>query len=212
MDDFEIDLQEKITDNGSNLQLPINFLCLGEIEDDDVKVYIRQSVYRELEKFAASNTERELGGILIGNYSRDMGQVIISQWIEAKYTDASAATLTFTHESWEYIHKEHEKNYPDEKIIGWQHTHPGYGIFLSNYDMFIQENFFNLPFQIAYVIDPVRNLRGFFQWKNGSVEKLKGFYIYDEVETPIITEQLFRHSADQEPLFLPPEKNLYLLF
>ena len=89
----------------------------------------------------------------------------------------------------DYVHKEHEKRYPDRKIVGWQHTHPNYGIFLSNYDTFIQENFFNLPFQIAYVIDPIQNLRGFFQWKNGRIEKLKGFYVYDEVGKPIKIEQ-----------------------
>ena len=105
--------------------------------------------------------------MLLGNYSRELGKtnVIISDYIEAKYTDASASTLTFTHDTWEYIHAEHERLYADKKIIGWQHTHPNYGIFLSNYDMFIQENFFNLPFQVAYVIDPIQNLRGFFQWK-----------------------------------------------
>ncbi len=82
---------------------------------------------------------------------------------EAKYTDATASTLTFTHETWDYVHGEHDKMYRTLRMIGWQHTHPNYGVFLSNYDMFIQENFFNLPYQLAYVVDPVQNIRGFFQ-------------------------------------------------
>ena len=102
-------------------------------------------------------------------------------YIEARYTDASASTLTFTHETWDYVYQEQSVKYPEKKIVGWQHTHPSYGIFLSNYDLFIQENFFNLPFQVAYVIDPVQKIRGFFQWKNGKIEKLKGFYIYNDV-------------------------------
>ena len=169
----------------------MNFLTFGEIENDDVKVYIKQDVYKALEKLAASDTSKELGSIILGEYCQEHGKthVIISQYIEAKYTDASASTLTFTHETWDYVHSEHEKRYPDKKIIGWQHTHPNYGIFLSNYDMFIQENFFNLPFQVAYVIDPIQSLRGFFQWKNGYIEKLKGYYIYDDVGKPIKIEQ-----------------------
>lgn len=169
------------------LQLPTNILSIGEIENDDVRVYIKQDVYKALEEYAASDVEHELGTILVGSYSEDLGKthVVISDYILAKYTDASASTLTFTHETWDYVHKEHAAKHPDKKIIGWQHTHPSYGIFLSNYDMFIQENFFNLPFQIAYVIDPVQHLRGFFQWKNGKVVKLTGFYLYDEVGTPI---------------------------
>lgn len=180
--DFDIEILEEETEGETTLQLPVNFLTLGQVETDDVKVYIHQKVYKALEKLAASDTSKELGSILIGDYSREMGSmcVVITDYIEAKYTDASAATLTFTHETWEYIHAQQEKRFPDKKIIGWQHTHPSYGIFLSNYDLFIQENFFDLPFQIAYVIDPVQQLRGFFQWKNGKTVKLHGYYVFDE--------------------------------
>lgn len=189
--DFEIEIQETNAEDTNSVQLPLNFLTFGEIENDDVKVYIKQDVYKALEKLASSDTTKELGSIILGEYTQELGKthIIISEYIEAKYTDASASTLTFTHETWDYVHKEHEKKYPEKKIIGWQHTHPNYGIFLSNYDLFIQENFFNMPFQIAYVIDPIQNIRGFFQWKNGRIEKLKGYYIYDDIGKPIKIEQ-----------------------
>ena len=190
--DFDIEIQDETVEETNRVQLPMNFLTFGEIENDDVKVYIKQDVYKALEKLAVSDTSKELGSIIIGDYCQELGKtnVIISQYVEAKYTDASASTLTFTHETWDYIHKEHERLYPDKKIIGWQHTHPNYGIFLSNYDLFIQENFFNLPFQVAYVIDPIQNIRGFFQWKNGKIEKLKGYYIYNDIGKPIKIEQI----------------------
>lgn len=217
--DFEIELKNKEVDEEKAektdaeeteaVQLPMNFLALGEIEPDDVKVYIKQDVYKALEELAASDTTKELGSIIIGDYANKLGKtnVIISEYVEAKYTDASASTLTFTHKTWDYVHSEHERLYPDKKIIGWQHTHPNYGIFLSNYDMFIQENFFNLPFQIAYVIDPIQNIRGFFQWKNGKVEKLKGYYIYDEVGKKIKIdppkEKKEKAVAENKPSKLP---------
>lgn len=209
--DFEIDVQETENQNGSNLQLPLNFLTFGELENDDVKIYIKQDVYKALEKFASSDTSKELGSILIGEYSEELGKthVVISDYIEARYTDASASTLTFTHETWDYVHREHESKYPNKKIIGWQHTHPNYGIFLSNYDLFIQENFFNMPFQIAYVIDPIQNIRGFFQWKNGRIEKLKGYYIYDDIGKPIKIEQI---KVDKKtPTQVTPSKWLYTI-
>ena len=196
--EFEIEILDSQTDQDVGIQLPLNFLSFGEIENDDVKVYIKQSTYKALEKLALSDTSKELGSILIGDYSLELGKthLVISDYIEAKYTDASASTLTFTHETWDYIHKEHELRYPQKKIIGWQHTHPNYGIFLSNYDTFIQENFFNMPFQVAYVIDPIQNIRGFFQWKNGKIEKLKGYYIYDDIGKPIKIEQTRKKSEE----------------
>ena len=190
--EFDIELEQTTEQEESgSVQLPLNFLSFGEFEADDVKVYIKQNVYKALEKYAAEDTSTERGTILIGDYCEELGKihVVISDYIEARYTDASASTLTFTHETWDYVHKQHSERFEQKKIIGWQHTHPNYGIFLSNYDLFIQENFFDLPFQIAYVIDPIQNLRGFFQWKDGKIEKLKGYYVYDEVGKPIKIEQ-----------------------
>lgn len=208
--DFEIDIQESTDANSSNVQLPLNFLSFGEIENDDVKVYIKQDVYKALEKYALQDVEHERGTIILGDYAEELGKthVIISNYIEAKYTDASASTLTFTHETWDYVHKEHDAKFSDKKIVGWQHTHPSYGIFLSNYDLFIQENFFNMPFQVAYVIDPIQNIRGFFQWKNGKIEKLKGFYIYDDVGKQIKIETNKAEKGKQETA-AKPSKVLY---
>ncbi len=188
--DFEIDILEEEAAEENPTQLPVNFIKVGEIENDDVKVYIKQNVYSALEKYSRVDTQHERGTILIGSYSLEQEKmhIVISDYIEARYTDASASTLTFTHETWDYVHKEHQSKFPDKKIIGWQHTHPNYGIFLSNYDVFIHENFFNLPFQIAYVIDPIQNIRGFFQWKNGRIEKLKGFFIFDDIGKKIDIE------------------------
>ena len=156
------------------------------------------------------DVEHERGTIILGDYAEELGKthVIISNYIEAKYTDASASTLTFTHETWDYVHKEHDAKFSDKKIVGWQHTHPSYGIFLSNYDLFIQENFFNMPFQVAYVIDPIQNIRGFFQWKNGKIEKLKGFYIYDDVGKQIKIETNKAEKGKQETA-AKPSKVLY---
>jgi len=180
--DFEIEITDTQSQSTASVQLPLNFTKIGEVQREDVQVYIKQDVYNNIEKYSSSDTHKELGGILVGDCFSDSGRhyVIISSYIEAKYTDASSSTLTFTHKSWEYIHGQLSKLYSDKKMVGWQHTHPNYGIFLSNYDMFIQENFFNLPWQVAYVVDPINSQRGFFQWKDGKVSKLEGFFIYDD--------------------------------
>lgn len=185
MEDNSIEIleQENVINVSNIVALPMNFISVGTVEHDSVQVYIKQNVYKRIEKFAKEEISKEVGSILIGDYidEKNRKTIIISDYIEAKYTDASASTLTFTHETWNYVYTEKDKKYPDKKIVGWQHTHPGYGIFLSNYDIFIQENFFNLPWQIAYVVDPVAGTRGFFEWKNNKIAKMAGFYVYDEV-------------------------------
>jgi 26S proteasome regulatory subunit N11 len=39
-------------------------------------------------------------------------------------------------------------------IVGWAHSHPGYGCFLSNVDLETQRKYFPLSHQVAMVIDP----------------------------------------------------------
>jgi len=38
-----------------------------------------------------------------------------------------------------------DAQFADKKIVGWYHSHPGFGIFLSEYDLFIHRNFFTAP-------------------------------------------------------------------
>lgn len=166
---------------GGSVALPTNIQPVGN-PDGEVKVYIKQDVYKDLEEYSALDITNEAGSILLGQHLEDEEgtHIIISEFIEAKYTDASASTLTFTHDTWDYVHTRHEKRCPEKVILGWHHTHPGYDVFLSSYDLFIQENFFDLPFQTAYVVDPIKGKRGFFAKKNGVISRLGGFFVYDD--------------------------------
>lgn len=169
-----------------SVTLPKNVYAVGDTSGS-VKIYIKQDVYKDIEEYSALDTSNEAGSILLGQHLEDESgtHIIISEFIEAKYTDASASSLTFTHDTWDYIHTRHEKRCPEKVILGWHHTHPGYDVFLSSYDLFIQENFFDLPFQTAYVVDPLKDNRGFFAKKDGVISRLGGFFIYDHGTKPI---------------------------
>ncbi|MCL6629131.1 MAG: hypothetical protein K6U00_05990, partial [Armatimonadetes bacterium] len=96
---------------------------------------------------------------------------------EARYTEAVKTSVKFTHKSWEYMNQVKDKKFLKKRIVGWWHTHPGFGIFLSSFDTFIHSNFFNLPWQIAFVIDPVSGKDGFFRWKDGQIVRCPGYYL-----------------------------------
>ena len=94
--DFDIEIQDSHDENEAHVQLPMNFLAFGEIEPDDVKVYIKQDVYRALEKYALVDVEHERGTILLGDYCEDLGKihVIISNYIEARYCHIGGKGMT----------------------------------------------------------------------------------------------------------------------
>lgn len=167
--------------------LPQNILPMGERVEEGKNIYLSQTVYRQIRKFTRNKLTNESGGVLVGNTIEEFGKtnILVSGFIEAKYCEATPTTLKFTHATWDYIHKEMEKRFPGMKIMGWIHTHPNFGIFLSDYDKFIHENFFSEENQIAYVVDPIRKEEGLYFWIHGRLEKCKGFYIFDRTGVSI---------------------------
>ncbi len=171
-------------------QLPQNILPIGERVLESKNIYISQPVYREIHRFTRNKTTNESGGVLVGTVIEEFGKtnILISAFVEAKYCDATPTTLKFTHHTWEYIHEEIDKRFPKMKILGWIHTHPDFGIFLSEYDTFIHENYFSGDHQVAYVVDPIQNQEGFYFWIDGKLQKCGGFYLYDKPGRELLAE------------------------
>ncbi len=192
----------------ANLQknmLPQNILAVGDHVEENKNIYISQPTYKEIHRFTKNKTTNESGGMLVGTMIEEFGKtnIVISGFVEAKFCEATPTTLKFTHETWDYVHKEIEKKHPGKKIVGWIHTHPDFGIFLSEYDKFIHQNFFNEDYQVAYVVDPIQHIEGFYFWLNEKIEKCKGFYIYDKTgeEITVGPEKEVVESCNQSPLF-----------
>jgi proteasome lid subunit RPN8/RPN11 len=112
----------------------------------------------------------EICGVLIGK-EKD-GTTYVNACIGGEKAAERGASVTFTQDTWEHIYEIKDKKFPDDAMVGWYHTHPGFGIFLSGYDLFIQKNFFSAPHQIAWVFDPQSGEEGCFGWKDQEIERL----------------------------------------
>jgi len=149
-------------------------------------IFMRQSVCRQLNEHAISLPDREVGGMLVGEAHRTPDGILfvqISGSLEARYTQQGPTHLTFATETFIDALDRLEADYPDQEIVGWYHTHPGLGVFLSSWDLFIHRSFFQKPWQVALVIDPLANDGGFFRYQAGEIRSHHptGFYeIVDE--------------------------------
>jgi len=134
---------------------------------------IKQSVLNEIHAHGQSSLDAEICGVLVGNvFHDDFGPYLhIHASIRGDSAEGRAAQVTFKAETWTHIQSAMERDHPDARIVGWYHTHPGFGIFLSGMDLFIQDNFFNLPWQAALVYDPKSGEEGFFVWRHGNSER-----------------------------------------
>ena len=135
-----------------------------------VDVFIEEPALRAAQAHALSSPTREVAGVLVGPPPEKQPdgryRVHISDTIIAKHTVMQGASVTYTPESWRYMNDQLALRYPDETgiMVGWYHTHPGFGIFLSGMDLFIHQNFFTQIWHVALVLDPRARSADFFGW------------------------------------------------
>src|SRR5262245_25919176 len=99
-----------------------------------------------MEDHAQSDTTVELGGVLLGGVHEDEDGkpfVVVTDSLRAQHYESTKGSFKFTHDTWSQITREREEFPAELQMVGWYHTHPDWGVFLSGMDMFICDNFFN---------------------------------------------------------------------
>jgi proteasome lid subunit RPN8/RPN11 len=152
------------------------------------QVIIKRSVLNAINRHGLTTSDVEVCGVLAGNVYRDEAgpYLRVDAAVRGEFSGNSSAQVTFTAETWNHIQGVMEKDHPELRVVGWYHTHPGFGIFLSDMDLFIHGNFFNLPWQIALVYDPISGEDGVFVWREGKTERV-AFIVEEDVEKEIVT-------------------------
>ncbi len=149
-------------------------------------VFVAQNAYRRAVEHAASDLDNEVGGVLVGNWFSETGTdrpfIVVETALPARFTRQGSVYLTFTQDSLVDLRTEMDEHYPDKETVGWYHTHPRMGVFLSQYDTWLHTYFFPEKWQVALVIEPFNGLGGFFIRQPGSgldPSRYIGFYELD---------------------------------
>ncbi len=122
-----------------------------------LRITFNKDAYADIVLHAKEFLEAEICGVLVGDVCEDDKGlfVCVKGAIRGKSAQQDRAHVTFTQETWNAIHKEKDRNYSKQQIVGWYHSHPGFGVEISDMDRFIHENFFSSETQIALVTDPL---------------------------------------------------------
>jgi len=183
-----------------------------EPDGADLPIFVDMDSLADMEDHALSDTSVELGGVMLGGQFEDENGrpfVVITDSLRAKHYESTKGSFKFTHDTWSEITRERDE-FPEElQIVGWYHTHPDWGVFLSGMDMFICDNFFNKRLDVALVIDPCRQDRGLFQWTGDDSERIRrtgGFFVttsrFREEELALFAAQLEgKFDMVQDPRF-----------
>jgi proteasome lid subunit RPN8/RPN11 len=142
------------------------------------RVMIEGEVLRQIRQHARSNSKTEVCGVLIGE--ENGSGLNIRARIPGLNAAQAGTYVTFTQDTWEHIYKIKDKEYPEERIVGWYHSHPGFGVFLSDHDTFIHKNFFSSALQVAWVYDPHSDEEGCFGWSGERLERVSEIHVKDD--------------------------------
>jgi len=138
-------------------------------------VYIEEDVLNDIKELC-KKTEFEIFGYLIGNilkWKEEIYVVIEEQLFllgavhSNKYSTSQIEGAAGKYEKRFQQLKDKRKN-ENLRIVGWWHSHPDFGCFLSKNDLETQRFFFPESYQVALVVDPIRDDFDFFNLDNNS--------------------------------------------
>lgn len=121
------------------------------------QIHIFYDVLSKIFKRCREALPNETAGYLIGRFCKwnEKYYTLITNHIPTK-TISSPTYFSLDPKGFAEVLEALEKKHPNEVIVGWYHSHPGHGVFLSEIDLITQRTFFNESYHVALVVDPLK--------------------------------------------------------
>ncbi len=165
------------------------------------QVYICSSTFKDIWLHLVGSPDVETGGVLVGHPFRVLGNesktfIVIVGSIRQDSDNRSVGHFTVNPREIATTRAEMEKKYPGLVAVGWYHSHPRHGIFLSGQDMIIVRSIYNAEWHVALVVDPTRktSVAKFFRGSEG--EELKGWLELTQVPISIVAIQKYNQAKE----------------
>jgi proteasome lid subunit RPN8/RPN11 len=113
----------------------------------------------------SSDITMEQVGLLFGHVEETACEPSIVTILTSHPLDPASASSTHVamrRDQWPSAWRRLTSCKPDQQLVGWYHSHPGHGIFLSATDLRTQALWFRQPWHVALVFDPVSHSLGAF--------------------------------------------------
>jgi proteasome lid subunit RPN8/RPN11 len=165
----------------------------SESEQAGFDLYLSKLAEEKLRNHALSrlSPRMEVMGLLLGTLYRHQGrEYVLARDIVTTDLDASLVSVRFDRSGFEKLFDSLDDSGFDYIIVGWYHSHPGHGCFLSKTDVDTQVSMFDRPFHSALVIDPVNMEIETFKVIDGrSLHRPFAIY-WDEFQNPYYGESV----------------------
>ncbi|MEZ6187983.1 MAG: Mov34/MPN/PAD-1 family protein [Planctomycetota bacterium] len=149
----------------------------------ELPVYVTQRALQGMVERGREGGDYEVGGFLLGAFCVHRGQPYVDVEIQVPAFKARSkrTSLAFDNDAQREFHETVDQRFPGQTVVGWYHTHPGYGVFLSGHDLFVHQSFYSAPYHVAVVVDPKagpHERSGVFVWEDGQISSCYDLRVY----------------------------------
>lgn len=148
------------------------------------RLVFREEVMLAIDQFSHHHLIGEHGGFLIGRKhelkTAEQYEIIVERFVPIPQK-SDASRLVINQEHYNSVKRALRTGDGGEEIVGWAHTHPGFGVFLSNFDKEQHERFFPEPWQVAYIIDNQGFQRAVYHLVEDEWKQIEGYYVLREL-------------------------------
>lgn len=138
-------------------------------------VFIRDSVLQEMIAHADRGLVegKEIMGLMMGRFYRDAdGTYAVVESTATSALDADEVSVRFDDSSLEDLFESMDRA-EGCTVVGWYHSHPGFGCYLSGTDVKTHEGIFGGTGGYALVLDPVSGELAIFVTEKGEERKVR---------------------------------------
>jgi len=172
-------------------------------------ISVSKEVLRKVEQHAKSRLEEEVLGILIGRMEDQAPDVLIIEDAISGETIFEKHRVTMPKETIAKIADDIIAGRIEGNVVGWYHSHPGFGLFLSDLDIATQAKLQQFsPYIVAIVIDPEKDEVGFFTLDMRTMTSIpikdEHVYVFNPGEDPIPSEWIARALSPPPIMELAP--------
>jgi proteasome lid subunit RPN8/RPN11 len=161
-----------------------------EVQEPPFKLIVTSEVLAKTHAHVSTDLVNELGGFLLGNRylcpNTKVRFVQIDNYMPAKHASSGPISIEFMNETFQDFIDQKESKFRWKEALGWYHSHPDKGAFLSTKDDEVHRVRFPSQWTVALVIDPNKKEGGFFCWRDGKLglHAMIDFYELREVRCP----------------------------
>lgn len=123
--------QKKTQGKEEIFRIPNNIRQIGEVKGHQ-KIYIEDYAYTFLKKISRNQEKGGKAAILFGEYHwlEGNGYLFIKSALEIQNLEVSPEHIVFSEKVWGQVYEESRKYFPEQDIVGWFVSLPGFNLSL----------------------------------------------------------------------------------